>query len=202
MNSLAFIASLVSSLAWPLVFLAAIFIMRSEVAKLLLRLANVKLPGGIEASFREVLEQARETIEEIEVEQPPRQIEQDDPEQKRLEQLAAQDPNAAVGEAYNIMYQTLVSDKLPKRRTRDNRISYLGAIGAIDHETYELFNQLSRMRDFASYSRQVVEPSYDTDRIGKITTEEAIEYIKQTRLLKRVLEDAISKLPVLTREEY
>jgi hypothetical protein len=58
------------------------------------------------------------------------------------------------------------------------------------------------MRDFAVYSMQGSEAPYDVGRTEKITAEEAIEYIKQTRLLKRMLEEEISKLPVLTREEY
>jgi uncharacterized protein YutE (UPF0331/DUF86 family) len=62
-----FIASLVSSLAWPFAAIAIALIFHRQLVALLRRLAELTLPGGAKFVFREALEESREAIDEIEV---------------------------------------------------------------------------------------------------------------------------------------
>jgi hypothetical protein len=60
-----FIASLVSSLAWPLVIIALLVILRKQITGLAERLEEINIPGAGKASFERKIEKTRQQTEEI-----------------------------------------------------------------------------------------------------------------------------------------
>ncbi len=64
-----FIAEIVSNLAWPIVVVAVLFKFRSELAKIIQRLARLKYKD-LELDFDKVKQQAEELHKEILAEEP------------------------------------------------------------------------------------------------------------------------------------
>jgi len=60
-----FIASIVGSLAWPLVLLIFLWVIRSRIGGLLSRMIELHLPGGAKAIFAQQLDKGREAIEAL-----------------------------------------------------------------------------------------------------------------------------------------
>ncbi len=86
MDSLAFIAKITKSLAWPIVTIIGLFLFRSEIKRLSLRLRRGKI-GTAELEFEKEVEVLTER--NLEGKKPPRITE-------REKAIAAADPNGAV----------------------------------------------------------------------------------------------------------
>jgi hypothetical protein len=186
MGWLEFIASIVRSIAWPLVVLALLYILRQQLGGLAERLTEFSFPGG-KAKFKDELAKGRRAAQKLpkqKVEQPPEQREEED----RLVRIAAEAPEGAVILAYIDLEKKL--RELALKLGHSSRIvNHMGVIkdleerGAMAKEGVQLFSNLREARNSAAHG---VGP--------RLTTEDALEYIEQAGILETVLDAALKKL--------
>jgi uncharacterized protein YutE (UPF0331/DUF86 family) len=176
-----FIANIIDSLAWPAVVLFLVLLLRNQLAGLISRLLSLKW-GGVEVSFKEILEEAREITEEIREEAPPK-VAPPQPEDDTLMHLARTHPRLAVLDAYSLIEQVIKAnaDKLPHRKGTKTYMSLLRRKGLLNDDAYLLFDKLRQIRNAVVHGY----PS--------ITEDEAAEYVGQARFLRNLLAERFAK---------
>jgi hypothetical protein len=179
-----FVSSLVGSLAWPLVVVSLLLILRQQLAGLAGRLLKLSLPGGLEASFSEGLEKSREQAEQLAVGQAEvgrgAPVEQTD---RRLE-LARDFPEASVMESFKEVEAALLRFKEKFPALRGGLIELVNALfqaQLIDQPTVSLFSRLRELRNLAAHGGSAV---------NKITPGEALEFAAQAHVLIETLKRA------------
>lgn len=194
MDSLAFIASIIGSLAWPAVIVVLLVFLRPHLSDLASRLAEVSFPGGAKATFLKKLESAREQSEQLVSEQPknllrspPRVAEDLRPKDPALE-LAADFPEAAVVQAFRNVERTILDgmEKLgdrPSRRYLRDYMRDLRKRQVISDHALELFETLRQARNAAAYGAR----SETTSASSGISASSAIEFVEQCQLLSDIL---------------
>src|SRR5258705_9206930 len=181
MSILQFIASLVNSLAWPLVALAIAILFRRQFAQILLKISRFKYKD-VEIEFRRELEIATEEAEKIDVRPSlptptvrPEQQESDDL-LGEASRLAAEFPEPAVavaggGVEHELMRSVLrlaISPDYPPYNSALKNIGILADYGAIDSATVDLLNRMRHLRNLAVHR---------SAGGGPISADEAREFI-------------------------
>lgn len=132
MSILEFVASIISSLAWPMLVGFSVYILRAPAGKLIARISKFKY-GELEAEFREVLDD----IKPIESKVSERaQLEQRESVSIDLEELADVSPRAAVMEAWILVEKATV--EFCEAHDLPSRISYQGLFRASKEKNLDI----------------------------------------------------------------
>ena len=180
----AFVASVFSSLAWPVVAIILLIFLRKHLPGLAERLEEVTLPGGAKAKFDRALEKGRTESELVAAERRPAVREHSAQDERRLE-LAKQFPEAAVMEAYKDVEALLLQLRsrldLPPRTNLRSVVRRLVERGVLTPDVQPLFDSFQQARNASAHAGDV----------NGITPGEAIEYMAQAELLATVFEDIL-----------
>lgn len=154
MSILEFVASIISSLAWPMLVGFSVYILRAPAGKLIARISKFKY-GELEAEFREVLDD----IKPIESKVSERaQLEQRESVSIDLEELADVSPRAAVMEAWILVEKATVefceADYFPL-----SRISYQGLFRASKEKNLDIEHLQTAYQEMRSLRNKVAHAS-------------------------------------------
>jgi hypothetical protein len=187
MDGYQFIASIIGSLAWPVLLLIVFLVMRGRIAGLLNFLKEAELPWGVKFTFDRALANATAQAELIapEVQQVDMLPERD------FVAFATDHPEAAVMESFREIEQTLWEMvrflALPtKGRDNDSVLHELVRLGYIDDNTVKLFESLRDARNAAVHPGKSV----------RLSPTEALRYHDATRVLYARLRDVLEKLKI------
>jgi len=174
-----FFASMIGSLAWPVVVVALLILLRKHLASMAERLEELTLPGGAKAKFDRQLDVARTESERIIV---PDVAETEGPSLTLSDeaQLANKFPEAAVSEAFRrlevlIQLIKLHMPMLPVRATSLSIVQTLLDLNKINESEYELYRSLREARNSAVHART------------RLTPGEAFEYQQRADIMAKVL---------------
>lgn len=191
----AFIASIIGSLAWPIVVIALLVLLRKQLVELAERLQEFSL-GGAKATFEKQLETARQEADKL---PPPPEVPDDQrvvplTDEKKFLRLAEEFPEAAVIQVYKGIEQILftIGDLLDLRRTdAESVIRELYQREEIDGNTRDLFSTLRNARNVAAHG------------IGnrRISPGEALDYKEHSLKLTSRLSFILGKVGVEARHK-
>jgi hypothetical protein len=184
-----FIASLVSSLAWPALLAFFLWLIRKRIGALLSRLIELHLPGGAKAVFAQELDRGRDALEKIEFKVARRARTRDSlpPDLQSIKEETKESPQWVIALAYTDI-EALLSEAKEKLHL-SSRMPYTAVIKALVQKEYvengalELFESLRRARNAVVHA-----PSRE------VTVGEAVEYQIQAAGLSIILTEAIKKL--------
>jgi hypothetical protein len=171
-----FIASLVASLAWPAAIAAIVLIFRSELTRILQRLAHLKY-RDLELEFEKVRQQAEELHEELPREEPTSR----DPVVLSLEdqiwEAVERAPSAAILLAWSVLESAIasavmrlaISPEPPSFRSPMHNIEMLSKYAALPDQYAHLLNGMRALRNNVAHHR---------DSTSSITQEQARNYAK------------------------
>ena len=197
MDWLQFIAAVVGHLAWPVVLLVLLFLLRTQIASLAFQLEELTLPGGAKAKFDKQLDQARQESEKVQIERSDAIPDQSQSRDRDAE-LAEKFPEAAVVEAFRKLELKLQVIKLhmpmlPLRTTMVALVQTMLDIQLIDAHEYELYINLREARNAAVHARV------------RLTPGEAFEYQQRAAIMSGVLDRVLNSLKgreIDTRKEH
>ncbi|QUS40516.1 hypothetical protein RPMA_18010 [Tardiphaga alba] len=189
MDGYQFTAALVGSLAWPAVVVVLLYLLRKQITGLAERLKELSLPGGMKATFEKELQVGREIVEQIPVAPAPQLAPPAPEEDNKLHRLAIEAPDGAIVLAYIELEKTLrdVAIKLGMGSKVTNQRSVMEELvkrNLISRDASRLFDSLRRARNSAAHSV--------SDQ--QVTTQEALEYIRQVDLFVQLLNLAQTQL--------
>jgi hypothetical protein len=180
-----FIASVVGSLAWPVVVLIFLWVIRRRIGGLLSRVIELHLPGGAKAIFAQELDKGRDVIEAIgdgELEKVYFKT-----LEGREERAHENVPHCVIVQTYNELETELFKAREPLGlSTRMNAYSIIKSLiqrDVLDSEASALFETLRRARNAIVHA-----PTQE------VTDPEAMEYAAQAEFLTELVKDAIKKL--------
>jgi hypothetical protein len=188
MDWLQFISSLIGVLAWPLVTVALLVLLRRQLGPLVERLVELKLPGGAEAKFKEHLAASTDEAEEVVLgaaQDGPRTA----PDRAFLE-LAKNFPAAAVLQSWKEVETILqqIRERLPGMQSRhkfDSVVRRLVDQKLIDASAERFYQSLRQARNTAVHASDTV----------NISQGEVLEYRDRVNTLASLLQRALEKLP-------
>lgn len=190
MDWLQFLSSVIGSLAWPLVVLVLLVLLRRHLGPLAGRLEELSLPGGAKAKFKEQLESGRQSAETVALD-APNAIER--PVSPAMDgtflELAKNYPDAAISQAWKEVEDVLleIRGRLPDVQERSNLNSVVRRLkerGLIDGAAEKLFLNLRQARNTAVHA----------GKSARITTGEAVEYRDQVRVLLSLFRSVLERL--------
>ncbi len=183
MDTLTFIASLVDSLVWPATLLLGLLILREPLARLLPEIRRFRF-RDLEADFGDAVDSIRAEASDA---LPTAAAGAGDETTRRLEELAAVAPNAAVMGAWDSVEEA-AKDLIARSGRRPDYdidtpyalIERLLADGKlVDRARIKVFSDLRRLRN-----KVVHAPNY------QVSPEKAAEYVMLASALRTVLERA------------
>lgn len=180
-----FISSVVGSVAWPVVVIGLLVVLRNHLSSLAERLEELTLPGGAKAKFDRHLDAARTESEKIVV---PDVAETENASALSDEaQLASKFPEAAVSEAFRrleviVQLIKLHMPMLPVRATSLSIVQTLLDLNEINESEYELYKSLREARNSAVHART------------RLTPGEAFEYQQRADIMAKVLRRVAKEL--------
>lgn len=194
MSFLAFLASVIGSLAWPAVVIFLLFLLKPHLSGLAARLVELTLPGGAKAKFEKQLDEAREDTEKIAYvegysispvgEVGPTGIEE-------FIALANLSPESAIMQSYNVLESVPITfrNKIPPQ--------HKGSLGAVirdlhrrellDSSWVQLFERIRSLRNLSVHAGAA----------QRVTPGEALEYQSLCRLLSDKLFEVLGNLPTI-----
>ncbi|WP_315772993.1 MULTISPECIES: DUF4145 domain-containing protein [unclassified Bradyrhizobium] len=182
-----FFASLVGSLAWPVATVIILILFRPQVGRLLGQIKKLAA-AGVNVDFADQLEKVTEQAKRVEAETkgPPPDVVVLDP---TVLQLAQKFPEAAVLQEYKELESVLlqIRSRLPDNRPHRNLnevLAQLNKAGLISGSVIGLFNTIRKARNAVAHSND-----------EKMTPGEAIELVRETRMLIELLRAVLNKLP-------
>lgn len=190
MDGYQFIAALVASLAWPAVVVVLLYLLRKQLTALAERLRELSLPGGMKATFEKELQVGREIVEQIPAQNPVPQLAPPAPEEdNKLHRLAIEAPDGAIVLAYIELEKSLrdVAIKLGMGSKVTNQRSIMEELvkrNLVSQDASRLFDSLRRARNSAAHSV--------SDQ--QVTTQDALEYIRQVDLFVQLVRLAETQL--------
>lgn len=181
MTSLEFVASLIESLAWPLVVLVAVWILRKPLGQLIPLLEKLKYKD-LELDFSRRLEEAREVTAAL----PPAGREEIAAGESEAARLAAVSPRAAILEAWRVLESAILTaaHSLGESFSQQGRPLLVSAItalersGMIDRGLGDVLDDFRQLRNAAAHAPDFAVP-----------VSEAISYVHMSEQLARVLHD-------------
>lgn len=183
-----FIASIISSLAWPIAAVAIVVIFKDQLRHILSQIKKIGA-AGVNVELSDQVKEVQKAGEVVELEQGevPAQVIALDPE---LINLAQSFPEAAVLQAFKELEAVLlrIRQRLPDDKPHRNLNEVLKALAddnQISQNVVVLFQRLRQARNTAAHSRDA----------GKMVPGEAIELIGQIKNLQDLLETVLGKLP-------
>jgi uncharacterized protein YutE (UPF0331/DUF86 family) len=149
MGELQFIASIVGSLAWPVTIVAAVFLLRRELRRMLPRLTKLKY-GEIELEFRKKLDEAEEVVAEL---PEPTSLPQAEQAEKQLQSEQFSN-NSGVFVAWLVVESAILNlarsaKLLETNMTARRAAEVLLGRELIDEHTYQAIRDLSELRNIA-----------------------------------------------------
>jgi hypothetical protein len=190
MDWLQFSASIIGSLAWPLVVIVLLLLLRTRIGGLADRLQEISLPAGANAKFEKALGEAKERSQQVDPAVREAQLqrplaEAHDP----FVQLANHFPEAAIMQCFRELEKKLgemvgLLDLPTNRRDPTSVIEELRFEGYIDHNTQSLFEELRLARNIAAHATGP----------NRVSPGAALEFRAQTLTLFDVLEKVLAKL--------
>ena len=178
MTLLEFIASIISSSAWPAALVAIGLVLREPLKRVLLTLTRVRYKD-MEVDFGRELEKAAEQAQRIDVKPvlpAPTGKEKDSAAiLGEAARLVDEFPEPAVALAWSAVERELmaavmrlaVSPDYPPHNTPVRNIQILREHGLIDHSTYDLLNRMRNLRNIAVHGH---------GGAGPVTADEAREF--------------------------
>lgn len=189
MDWMAFIASIVGSLAWPVVLVVLLVLLRKNLGGMAERIEEITLPGGAKAKFVKALDQARAEKELVSFESRPLDRKVLMPDERRLE-LANRFPEAAVMEAYKDVESVLLDLRsrldLPPRTNLRGVVRRLVERGVLAQDVQPLFDSVQQARNASAHAGNA----------NRITRGEAIEYMAQAEFLVALFKTALTRLGI------
>jgi hypothetical protein len=191
MDGYQFTAALVGSLAWPTVVGVLLYLLRKQLTGLAERLKELSLPGGMRATFEKELRVGREIVEQIPAQPPAPQLAPPAPEEEnKLYRLAIESPEGAIVLAYLELEKELrdIALKLGMGSKVTNQRSIIERLvdqNLLTRQASRLFDSLRRARNSAAHG------------VGEeqVTSQDALEYIRQASLLLALLHGAKGQIP-------
>jgi hypothetical protein len=181
-----FIASLVGSLAWPVIVGALVYLLRDDLPALIRRIKNASL-AGTKIEFSDALDKLRQEREVSAVENSARDVGVEI-EPRRLE-LAQRFPEAAVMESYKSVEALLLEARglldLPPRSNLLTVVRRLVERGDLDGETEVLFRTLQVARNAAAHAG---------NQGTRISPGEAVDFMEQASFFQGLLTTSLTKL--------
>lgn len=181
-----FVASLVSSLAWPVVAVAFLYLLRDQLPDLVKRLKGVSV-GSAKAEFVQALEQAKRQAQVLETPDVSKEF-PEAPTDKYL-RLANEHPEAAVMDCFREVERRLIDIRarlqLPPIMNLSGIVAELVNRGLLDAEAQRLFESLRQARNAAAHA----------DRDHRVTPGEAVDFTYQTWVLTSLLDKILNQLP-------
>jgi hypothetical protein len=189
MDWLQFIASLVSSLAWPALLAFFLWLVRKRIGGLLSRMIELHLPGGAKAVFAQELDRGRDALEKIEFKVVRRARTRDSLplDFQTTQEETKESPQWVIALAYTDI-EALLNEAKEKLHL-SSRMPYTAVIKALVQKGYvengalELFESLRRARNAVVHASS-----------REVTVGEAVEYQIQAAGLSIILTEAIKKL--------
>lgn len=182
-----FVASLVGSLAWPLVVLSILVLFRAQLGRLIGQIRKFGA-GGVNVELADQLEQVAEQAKRVEEETkgPPADVIVLDP---TVLQLAQKFPEAAVLQEYKELESVLlqIRSRLPddkRHRNLNEVLSQLNKTGLVSGSVVGLFNTIRKARNAVAHANE-----------EKMAPGAAIELVRETRMLIELLRGVLDKLP-------
>ncbi len=183
-----FVASIVSSVAWPAVLALLLILLRHKLTGLADRLIELNLPGGVKASFRQDLEVGRAITDRI----PQSSVAIASPEVAKeidiFNKVAVDSPPGAIILSFIEIEKKLqaIAIKLGKPYWSDQRklMRELVQRNLVDPKAVQLFISLKNARNSAAHASGGVD----------LSTAQASEYIRQSGVLTALLQEAANKL--------
>jgi uncharacterized protein YutE (UPF0331/DUF86 family) len=171
-----FIANLVSSLAWPTVIALILFAFRSELMKILQRLAHLKYKD-LELQFEKVKQQAEELPEELAREEPALKNPAVTSLEGQIWDAVERAPSAAILLAWSALETAMasavnrmaISPDPPSYRSPTHNIEMLHKYGALPDRYAHLLSEMRMLRNNVAHPR---------DSILSITQDQARNYAK------------------------
>jgi hypothetical protein len=178
-----FIASMVGSLAWPIVVLTLLILLRKNLGALAERIEEFSF-GGAKAVFRKNLAEARERELSLRAHsdiKPSNILTKPD-----LAEFMTSYPDLAVIDAFRDVEELLIATRdaldLPAQMNLPTIVRKLMERQLINRETAQLFENLRRARNAAAHQR------------GSITPGEATDFKDSAAVLRQVFSDVLAKL--------
>jgi hypothetical protein len=182
----AFIASLTSSLAWPVVALIIIIVFQHQIRTLFARFKKVGA-GGLQLELADQVDKARDQAEIVQSEQSASAISSAQLDPATIE-LARASPAMAVLQSFKEVEALLLAirSQLPDNKPHRNLnevLGYLKGHGLISESVVSLFQRLRKATKSVAHAAQ-----------EGLTPGETFELIAQNRLLLEVLKTAQGRL--------
>lgn len=169
-----FIAQVISSLAWPAVLVAFLVVFRSEVSKVIQRLAHLRYKD-FELDFDKVRQHAEDLHKEVREEKPPVRS----PVFRSLEEQVLDSveraPSAAILLAWSSLETAMasavarlaVSPEPPSCRSPAHNIDVLSKYANLPAKYVDLLREMRMLRN---------KVAHDRDSMSAITHDQALEY--------------------------
>ena len=196
MNTLEFIASVISSVSWPVAIVIGAIVLRDHIGEALKRLGKITA-GGVELSFANEKDQMRREATAADLSTDNRKLESlsDSSVRQLLErgrQIAFEDPETAITLAWTALETTV---RLVEVRMREDRafrpkdgieiISALRGQGTFESSSATLIQQLRKVRN-AAIHQSVTGPG--------LTFKDADEFIAFSTAIISRLESTIARV--------
>jgi len=169
-----FIADLVSSLAWPTVGAIFLIMFRSELAKIVQRLAHLKYKD-LEMDFDKVKQQAQELHQEVAREEPALKSPVFTSLEDQILDAVERAPSAAILLAWSALETAMasavarlaISPESPSYRSPMHNIEMLSKYGGLSKRHDHLMHEMRILRNKVAHER---------DSMISITQEQALNY--------------------------
>ena len=189
MDWLQFISTAINALAWPIVVISLLMLVRKQLGPLVERIVELKLPGGAGAKFKEHMAASAQEAEEAVFGSSTHAERTIFPDKAFLD-LAKHSPSAAILQSWK-EFETLlqqIREKLPGMQPThrfDSVVRRLVDLSLIDHSVEKLYQSLRLARNTAVHAG---------DAPG-IAQGEALEYRDRINTLSNVLRSVLDQLP-------
>jgi hypothetical protein len=181
-----FVSTMTGALAWPVVVLAAVYMLRQQLAELLTRLKGASF-GNNKLEFAEALQKSREEQEVVAAQNPDAEESASKIDEVTLN-LASQFPEAAIMQAYKEVEGVLLEIRrrldLPPRTNLRSIVRRLVEREAISREVEPLMARFQQARNAAVHA----------ESSARVTPGEALEYIAQAKFLSSLFSKVLARL--------
>ena len=169
-----FFAEIVSSLAWPTVAVVFLIVFRSEVSRIIQRLAHLKYKG-LELDFDKVRQQAEEIHKEIGAEQPRSRSPVLASLEDQVLDAVERAPSAAILLAWSSLETAMaaavarlaISPESPSYRSPMHNIEMLTKYAGLPEGHTDLLHDMRKLRNNVAHKR---------DSMESITQDQALNY--------------------------